>query len=318
MDNQTASREARRILSDKVRDDWAWPAGPTEPEDPVRQATDYKERFYSTTSPSGSEAEESLPSKSRSSGSSKKSRDPYKYDSPDSIATSLSDKRAERRRRRSSKLQEEMSWNQGLVCFMQRRDAWTGVTTARRLRAQKGGPSAVPQDSSTQSNGTTHAAPAAPTTDSPNPATAASSILPSDSIPDPVPLVPVAPPLIPASNPLRASIGPSTYPEIFSKVVLSARTPTVPINLADMTAALVQGWKSAGEWPPKASVPDPLVGARRKRDIIARTPRIIPGEGGAAEANGGTRHPHIKKGVESVKKVLRLSGSHSGTPADAG
>ncbi|KAJ5173364.1 hypothetical protein N7492_005957 [Penicillium capsulatum] len=68
------------------------------------------------------------------------------------------------------------------------------------------------------------------------------------------PLVPVAPPFLSTSNPIRATINQNIYPSIYSKVVVQGMTPTVPVNLADLTKAMVQGWKSDGQWPPKPAV----------------------------------------------------------------
>ncbi|KAJ5594900.1 uncharacterized protein N7459_001108 [Penicillium hispanicum] len=68
------------------------------------------------------------------------------------------------------------------------------------------------------------------------------------------PLVPVAPPFIDATNPVRATIVPSIYPSIYTKVVVQGMTPTIPVNLADLTKAMVQGWKADGQWPPKPAV----------------------------------------------------------------
>lgn len=68
------------------------------------------------------------------------------------------------------------------------------------------------------------------------------------------PLIPVAPPFLPTSHPIRASINESLYPSIYSKVVVQGMTPTVPVNLADLTKAMVHGWKSDGQWPPKPAV----------------------------------------------------------------
>ena len=45
------------------------------------------------------------------------------------------------------------------------------------------------------------------------------------------------------------------YTAIYSKVVVQGLTPTVPIPLSHMVAALVQGWKAEGNWPPKGGIP---------------------------------------------------------------
>ncbi|OQD72469.1 hypothetical protein PENDEC_c021G01093 [Penicillium decumbens] len=68
------------------------------------------------------------------------------------------------------------------------------------------------------------------------------------------PLIPVAPPFISSENPIRATIGPAIYPSIYTKVVVQGMTPTIPVNLADLTKAMVQGWKTDGQWPPKPAV----------------------------------------------------------------
>ncbi|KAF1991485.1 hypothetical protein K402DRAFT_346188, partial [Aulographum hederae CBS 113979] len=113
------------------------------------------------------------------------------------------------------------------------------------------------------------------------------------------PLLPLSPPFLDPNSRVRAGITPAAYPDIYSKVVLSSRTPTVPINLADMTRALVQGWKDGGEWPPKLSAPEPMIARRRGE---AR-----PGKSGGEKEGRLAHHPHMRRGVEGVKRVLRLS-----------
>ncbi|KAJ5129419.1 uncharacterized protein N7515_005458 [Penicillium bovifimosum] len=65
------------------------------------------------------------------------------------------------------------------------------------------------------------------------------------------PLCPVAPPFISNDNAVRATINPAIYPSIYTKVVVQGMTPTIPVNLAHLTKAMVQGWKADGQWPPK-------------------------------------------------------------------
>jgi hypothetical protein len=121
--------------------------------------------------------------------------------------------------------------------------------------------------------------------------------------PDAFDMVPVAPRLL-DENPIRASITPNSYPDIYQKIVVSSRTPSVPINLADMTKALVQGWKDSDEWPPRPGLIDPLVG--KKRGV---TGAMANGQhGGFME-----RHPHLEKSVDSVKRMLHLNGGHHAT-----
>ncbi|OAK93659.1 hypothetical protein IQ06DRAFT_287784 [Phaeosphaeriaceae sp. SRC1lsM3a] len=116
-------------------------------------------------------------------------------------------------------------------------------------------------------------------------------------------VVPVAPRLL-NDNPIRESITPKAYPDIYQKIVVSSRTPSVPINLADMTKALVQGWKDSDEWPPRTALLDPLAG--KKRSI---TGAALNGQ------HGGfiNRHPHLEKGVDSVRRIFHLNGHAQGT-----
>ncbi|KAF2036140.1 hypothetical protein EK21DRAFT_52638 [Setomelanomma holmii] len=192
---------------------------------------------------------------------------PYKFDSPDSIGDAVAQTQEARRRRRRERIEAEMQENEGLRIWVERRDLWTGATSVKKYGSKR------------RTNGTKAAA-----------------------VADTFDIVPVAPRLL-DSNPIRASITPKAYSDIFQKIVVSARTPSVPINLADMTKALVQGWKESDEWPPRAGLVDPLIG--KKRDIT----------GAAANGHHGgfmERHPHLEKSVDSVKRILHLNGNHHG------
>ena len=73
----------------------------------------------------------------------------------------------------------------------------------------------------------------------------------------------------------------------------------MPINLADVTRALVGGWKDDDEWPPKPGVLDPLVGKRRAKN----------GKGGHGPMEEGEKLGALaKRGVGRMKKVLGLKG----------
>lgn len=74
------------------------------------------------------------------------------------------------------------------------------------------------------------------------------------------------------------------YPEIYNKIILQSRTPSIPINLLTLINALVQGWKDDGEWPPK---PGPL-------------------EKSFTRKKGGDGS--LRSGVKAVGRVLRLTG----------
>ncbi|KAF1852057.1 uncharacterized protein K460DRAFT_274982 [Cucurbitaria berberidis CBS 394.84] len=189
---------------------------------------------------------------------------PYKFDSPDSIGDALTRTREARTMRRRERLEREMAENEGLRIWVKRRDVWTGAASVKKYGTKR----------------QRHAnRPATPETHD---------------------LVPVAPRFL-ATNPIRASITSKAYSDIFQKIVVSARTPSVPINLADMTKALVQGWKDTDEWPPRAGVLDPLAG--KKRGITGAA--VIAHHGGFME-----RHPHLEKSVDSVKRILHLNAHH--------
>jgi hypothetical protein len=287
--NQTAARAARRFLDDRIRTDWAYPNVPPEwsaSDEEVRDAQEFRERYYgdseSGDSNNGMEEEEA---------------GPYKFDSPDSIGNAVAQTRDARRRRRRERLEAEMQENPGLRLWVERRDRWTGAAsvskygTRRRRRAPT-----MP---------TTNTAPivggqaSEQTTPSGSDRPSSDSVLPADT--DTFDVVPVAPRLL-DDNPIRASITPKAYTDIYQKIVTSSRTPSVPINLGDMTKALVQGWKDSDEWPPRPAMPDPLAG--KKRSISGVT------------ANGHhgfmDRHPHLEKSVDSVKRILHLDGAHHG------
>lgn len=141
-------------------------------------------------------------------------------------------------------------------------------------------------------------------------------------------LVPIVPPLLSPSNPIRSSITPSIYPSIYSKIIVQGLTPTVPINLADLTRAMVQGWKADGQWPPKPSVPAPgdnITTTRRKPTVAEASLAVGGASSGArpdstsaqqsqdtAAAAAGGGHTRRRSSVaNAVRKVLHFSGIHS-------
>lgn len=284
--NQTAARAARRFLTERVRDDWDWPNTPefwSASDEEVRGVSQFRERFYGTTSEPDSEGEE------------RPGTDPYQFDSPDSIGDAVEQKKQARKRKRRELQEEEMKWNEGMQCFVARRDAWTGAAAVKKYGRKR----------------LAHEA-AQSTPDPPAEAPESEQLHQTESVPPPPevssakndpadPLIPIALPLLP-DNPIRASIKPRAYADIFNNIVVSGRSPSVPVNLADMTSALVVGWKENGEWPPKAQPLDPLAG--RKRSALAGTKMEI-GDGQFL-----AHHPHMKRGMESVKRMFHLNGPH--------
>jgi hypothetical protein len=276
--NQKAARAARRFLTERVRNDWDWPDVPdcsTVPDEEIRAVVEFRERYYGTSASEETEAEaEAGPVAS-----------PYKFDSPDSIGDAVEQKRENRKRKRRAAQNEEMSWNDGLSTFVQRRDAWTGAAATKKY-GMEARDHVLPVDSD---------APKSTSSD-----TLVSPPEASSETNDPAdPLIPLAPRLL-AGNPIRASIKPEAYGEIFNNIVVTNRSPSVPVNLADMTRALVYGWKELGEWPPKQGPLDPLAG--RKRTAFA----------GMKSESGRdpflAHHPHMKRGVDSVKRILHFNG----------
>jgi hypothetical protein len=279
--NQTAARAAKRFLQDRVRTDWAYPDAPpswSASDEEVRDAHDFRERYYGESESSDSHAEAAP--------------EPYKFDSPDSIGDAVAQTRDARRKRRKERLEEEMLQNEGLRIWVERRDMWTGAASVKKYGTRRRAKSTAVEGQAQKDDLTVESEPQ-----------------PTDTtLPDTFDVVPVAPRLL-DSNPIRASINPKAYSDIFQKIVVSARTPSVPINLADMTKALVQGWKDSDEWPPRIGFLDPLVG--KKRSIAATT---------ANGHQGGfmNRHPHIEKSVDSVKRILHLNGTPQGTEQTEG
>jgi hypothetical protein len=132
-------------------------------------------------------------------------------------------------------------------------------------------------------------------------------------------LVPLAPPLLPTTHPVRARITPASYPEIYSKIILQSRTPSVPINLRTLLAALVAGWKADDEWPPK-----PSATALLEKSIGRKKASAPSGSTSRAQRKDGEGEG-LRHGVKAaVGRVLRLgalsssSTSHSSTAGLAG
>lgn len=252
-----------------MRDDWNWPERPAHwsaSDEEVRGVSQFRERYYATSA-SDNEPE--------ASGS---ATDPYKFDSPDSIGDAVGHKSRKRKQKRRAAQEEEMGWNEGLREFVERRDVWTGAASVVKykdripLAETASGSSIPPPEASSAQND------------------------PAD------PLVPLAPPMLPG-NPIRTSIRPSGYIDIYNNIVVIGRSPSVPVNLSDMTRALVVGWKETGEWPPKPGPLDPLAG--RKRAAAGGGLKLENGEGPFL-----AHHPHVKKGVDSVKRILHIDGPH--------
>ncbi|OCT48211.1 hypothetical protein CLCR_04109 [Cladophialophora carrionii] len=78
---------------------------------------------------------------------------------------------------------------------------------------------------------------------------------PSSSTTEPGPWLPIYPPMLPKDDIISEKIKPAAYPTIYSKIVVQGLSPNIPIPLSHMIPALVEGWKSEGNWPPQPSAP---------------------------------------------------------------
>ncbi|KAL9089074.1 MAG: hypothetical protein Q9165_005887 [Trypethelium subeluteriae] len=312
---QAAIREARKMLLERVRDDWEYEPWmePHEREDPNRHSyksavLEWTERLFNTSSPSESDAKDDESDRNDSAND-------FKFESPDTVGAALANRRASRKRKRQATLEEEKSWNEGLAIFEARRDAWTGARSCVHDSAIASNPIL----SSSSSTGSPESPGSPSQTPSSSPSNVVSSHEPSTDgnnhlIFDPTDpwtyhlpvrpqrlknvhwqptLVPLVEPILPPNHPIRATINPSSYPQIYTQVVINSRSPSVPINLVDMIKACVQGWIDDGEWPPKGSVLEPMIAKRRKK------------------GGDGLGHGNLRKGVEGVKRILRISGVSS-------
>ena len=213
-------KAVKREIIANTREDWVWP-------DPLRLPHTNRINDETRWQPRTMNSSSSSPLSS--------SPDPYRFESPDSVAEESISTKNKRQRLQI----EEMRWNSGLRIFVERRNAWTG-----------GG--------------------FAPTPTQGKPVFESVKDVIRDSRTNVVELCPLPEPLIPSTNPVRASINPAIYPSIYSRVVVQSTTPNIPINLADMTSALVEGWKMDGEWPPRVKDLEPMVGrVRNKQGVVA-------------------------------------------------
>lgn len=285
---QEATRDAKRQLTAKVQANWDYPDAPhpnTHTSGDAKAAVNahvdttqaanassldfspvaWKERQYSDVE--SSEEEPVTPRKKTS----------FRFDSPDSVGHAISARKASRKRKRQVLLEEEMGWNVGLAHFSARRNAWTGARLATDNQ------DAMDIDTSGRSSTSSPMRSSHDITKTPYPDPAIAE--------DANVLLPVAPLLLP-DHPVRKRINTSSYAEIYSKVIVQSRTPTVPINLQDCTNALVYGWKESGEWPPKGADAEPSVTKKKP-------------------APSSLKHPHLKKSVQVVSKVFGLSSPAS-------
>ena len=243
-------KAVKREISANTREDWVWPDPLPLPHTiRINDETQWRPRTMDSSSPSPLSS----------------TPDPYRFESPDSVA----EESVSHKKKRQRLQLEEMRWNTGLRTFVERRNAWTGGGF---------GPASM------QCNAVLE------------------SVMDAidDSRTDIVELCPLPEPLVPSTNPVRASIGLKIYPSIYSRVVVQSTTPNIPINLADMTTALVEGWKMDGQWPPRTKDLEPMVGRRRNKQ------RVI-----ALDSPGDLHTGIVKGSVGMVKRAFGLKHQKS-------
>lgn len=326
-EQQQENKDAKKLLKERTRDDWDYPplddspvsvsqrraeeehdeefriAGfrSRNPNNHDRETVasglglgfeplEWRERQYST--------EESSDDESAVVTSSTSSREStYKFEGPDSVGVQLVDRKLKRKRKRQNALEEEVSWNHGLAHWLARRDLWSRAHTSRQIQLQA-------SSRGEQTDSTSASASSTPRTSTSSNSLSSAPISSPSTTPDlvsepvvittrtPAPsrdlLVPLAPPIL-ANHPVRRRITPEIYPEIYAKIILQGRTPSVPINLLVLTRALVQGWKDDGEWPPKLAPAEKSIGKKK--------------------SNG--HESTLRHGVKAVGRVLRITGGES-------
>ena len=255
------------------------------------EPVEWRERDYSTDESDGDESVDTP-----SSTGSKKST--YKFEGPDSVGVQILDRKLARKRQQQRDLDEEVEWNEGLAHWLARRDAWSGAHTSHQIqllersRGESTEDSAPPSATSTPRSSTSsqgsQATPASPVASSPSttPETEPSHTLINTRPPVPPSdlLVPLVPSIL-VNHPVRRRITPEVYPEIYAKIIIQGRTPSVPLNLLNLTRALVQGWKDDGEWPPKST----------------------PAENSIGRKKSSGHESSLRSGVRAVGRVLRIT-----------
>lgn len=124
-----------------VRDDWEYPSTAVKDNTglPQREPLGYKLREESLSDIEAEQARETAAAKrashahthareyGRGHGHEHGKTDPYRFENPDAVGDAI----VERKRKRRKLVAEEMSWNDGLRVWMNRRDAWTGAVRRR-------------------------------------------------------------------------------------------------------------------------------------------------------------------------------------------
>jgi hypothetical protein len=258
-----------------------------------------------------------------------------KFETPDSVGPYTERRFEVLNRRKMRRLESEMEWNSGLCMFVRRRNAWTRAVSPeeakRKTDAQDKFTLSTPEQEGAAINGQSLTLPAQEATPNVETADALNRTAespaesaqkgksrareegtPFDPPSDPSVLtnvlIPISPPILPSDHLVRANILARTDQELYDKLVKDSRTPAVPINLAHMMRIIVQGWKSEGNWPPRSSVTEDSLANRHKLQASLASAGHSAQRDGVSRVSGYfSNHPRVKQGVESFKRVLRLS-----------
>ncbi|TAQ85667.1 hypothetical protein B7494_g6013 [Chlorociboria aeruginascens] len=308
-DRAQQKEAVRRFLCHNIQSDWTWDWPKSESSFPKEDLSQlkvngaegqYKERDEWVSDGSGIEDHDSSYNTTSSPTSPKISESlnsPFRFESPDALGDAIQKRSVERKRWKQKRHKEEQVWNDGLRCFVQRRDTWTCARHIAR-RPSSRAPALDGANSSPRI---------------PIPTPAADETFTDDW--ETIAEIPIAPPLLPSNNPMRASITPAAYNVIYDKVVLQSMTPSCPMNLKDVTRSCVQGWKRDGEWPPKSTVAeDAPIKKKKVRKLSVAGIWGLDKEKKEKEGESPTSAGGIRRGLQKIFSLGQSSGSMYGGP----
>ncbi|KAG8531150.1 uncharacterized protein KY384_004508 [Bacidia gigantensis] len=281
--NEAIVRAAKAEIRNKLREDWEFPL-------PVECPTlCFKVEEVEWVEREADDASSHLASPSEN-------IDPLEFRNPNPFDLGLAGKDC-----KGSTMGTEAQSNPGLQHFLLRRDAWTG---ARHRRP----PSPLTDSTSPRHPHMNNVAMGSPTSTTSSGSPSSSSTLcpptsPSSTEtlnpPEADVLIPIGPPTLPSTHPIRASVTSATYPSLYSKIAIQGLAPTIPINLKDMTQALVAGWQKDGEWPPKSEAAE--------NECDARNGRFTSRGGHSSRLSRDVLDDSIQIGARTGKKLARRS-----------
>lgn len=257
-----AVREVKHFLHENIRDDWSYEPGSTlrtsEDGEKIKEISedfpkpiDYTRRQSSSSdAPTDDEGYHDARDPMWVDGDSNDART-FKFESPEDVGNAIKARKKLKQRR----AKEEMGWNNGLCIWTDRRNQWTRATKSRPRMTDIS--KAAHDQHINGKDPEMHRDDEQPEPGPVRPLSPPDSRLyledSEDDEDDEEPYLPIQPPLIPTSNPIRAAIGASMYPTIYSKVVVQGLAPSVPVPLTHIVKSLILGWKEEGNWPARPS-----------------------------------------------------------------